>query len=96
MYDEQQGPPQGGRHGSQQGEHAPTEWIGSGDPPHDGPGCDAETGSGGAQPDEAIPAGALGYVRVDLDPSAEQKINALRLLRSVPASRPGSPATPTT
>lgn len=39
---------------------------------------------GGSQPDSAMPAGALGFARVDLDPSADQKINAVRLLRRVP------------
>ncbi len=39
---------------------------------------------GGPQPAEAIPDSAIAYARVDLDPSADQKINALRLLRDVP------------
>jgi len=39
---------------------------------------------GGDQPADAIPASAIDYARVDLDPSADQKINAVRLLRSVP------------
>ena len=39
---------------------------------------------GGPQPDEAIPDSAIAYMRVDLDPSADQKINAVRLLRDVP------------
>jgi len=100
------------------GEQAPTEWIGSDQPPADGHGATAAAGGsgrsngralllgaivalvalltggavlavqalggGGAQPDEAIPSTALAYARVDLDPSAEQKVNALRLLRRVP------------
>ena len=41
-------------------------------------------GGGGPQPADAIPSSALAYARIDLDPSAEQKINALRLLRRVP------------
>jgi len=39
---------------------------------------------GGQQPAEAVPGSAIAYGRIDLDPSAEQKINALRLLREVP------------
>ena len=41
-------------------------------------------GGGGEQPADVLPASVLGYVRVDLDPSANQKVNAVRLLRSVP------------
>lgn len=41
-------------------------------------------GGGGEQPADVLPASALGYVRIDLDPSANQKVNAVRLLRSVP------------
>ncbi|NYG56215.1 DUF3352 domain-containing protein [Nocardioides perillae] len=41
----------------------------------------------GAQPSEALPADTLGYVSVDLDPSGEQKIEALRMLREFPAFR---------
>lgn len=39
---------------------------------------------GGPQPAEAVPASAVAYLRLDLDPSAAQKVNAFRLLRSVP------------
>ena len=39
---------------------------------------------GGAQPAEAIPANAMAYVRMDLDPSAGQKVNAIRLLNRIP------------
>ena len=39
---------------------------------------------GGAQPAAALPADTIAYARIDLDPSASQKINALRLLRKVP------------
>lgn len=39
---------------------------------------------GGAQPEEALPASTVGYVRIDLDPSAEQKINLLRLANRLP------------
>jgi len=41
-------------------------------------------GGGGPQPSEAIPASAVAYARVDLDPSAGQKIDLLRLLRKFP------------
>jgi hypothetical protein len=39
---------------------------------------------GGPQPAEAIPSSAVAYARMDLDPSAGQKIDLLRLLRKVP------------
>lgn len=41
--------------------------------------------SGGTQPAEAIPANAIGYVSLDLDPSASQKIEAVKTLRKFPA-----------
>ena len=39
---------------------------------------------GGPQPAEAIPSSAIAYARIDLDPSADQKINVVQLLRNVP------------
>lgn len=39
----------------------------------------------GPQPAEALPAGTLGYVAVDLDPSGGQKIEALQTLNKFPA-----------
>ncbi len=39
---------------------------------------------GGSQPAEAIPANAIGYLSIDLDPSASQKIEALSILRKFP------------
>ncbi len=39
----------------------------------------------GAQPAEALPAGTLGYVSIDLDPSGNQKIEAISTLRKFPA-----------
>lgn len=42
---------------------------------------------GGAQPEEALPAGAFGFVKVDLDPPAGQKIDGFRFLRKFPALR---------
>ena len=40
---------------------------------------------GGAQPAEALPAGTLAYMTVDLDPSGAQKIEALRMIEKFPA-----------
>ncbi|MDN5855094.1 MAG: DUF3352 domain-containing protein, partial [Actinomycetia bacterium] len=40
---------------------------------------------GGPQPAEAVPSDAMAYVRLDLDPSAEQKLNAMSLLDKFPA-----------
>lgn len=39
---------------------------------------------GGAQPHDVLPASTQVYVRVDLDPSASQKVDLFRLLRKVP------------
>jgi hypothetical protein len=39
---------------------------------------------GGAQPQDVLPASALAYGRVDLDPSAAQKVELLRLLQKLP------------
>lgn len=39
----------------------------------------------GAAPASAVPATAVGYVSLDLDPSASQKIEALRMLKKFPA-----------
>jgi hypothetical protein len=39
---------------------------------------------GGAQPDEMVPSSALAIVSVDLDPSAGQKVDALRFARKFP------------
>ena len=38
----------------------------------------------GDQPAEAMPGSAVAYMRIDLDPSAGQKVDLLRLLRKVP------------
>ena len=40
---------------------------------------------GGPQPAAALPGNAIAYFRIDLDPSASQKIKALRLLHKFPA-----------
>ncbi len=39
---------------------------------------------GGPQPAEALPSSTLGYVSIDLDPSASQKIEALKMLKKFP------------
>lgn len=41
--------------------------------------------SGGSQPAEAVPADALAYAAVDLDPSATQKLEAMRIIGKFPA-----------
>lgn len=38
----------------------------------------------GAQPAEALPASTLGYVSIDLDPSGDQKIEAVKMLKKFP------------
>lgn len=44
----------------------------------------ATLSGGGAQPHDVLPANALAYGRIDLDPSAGQKIEVLRLLQKFP------------
>jgi Protein of unknown function (DUF3352) len=39
----------------------------------------------GTQPHDVLPGNAVGYFRIDLDPSAPQKIEAIRFLRTFPA-----------
>ena len=41
--------------------------------------------SQGAQPAEALPDSTLGYASIDLDPSGEQKIEAIKILKKFPA-----------
>jgi Protein of unknown function (DUF3352) len=43
--------------------------------------------AGGDQPAAVLPGNSLGYVRVDLNPSAGQKVAALRFLRKFPSVR---------
>ena len=45
----------------------------------------AQLMAGGDDPSSAVPGIAVGYVAVDLDPSASQKIEALRMLKKFPA-----------
>lgn len=40
---------------------------------------------GGAQPEDALPAGAFAFAEIDLDPPAGQKLDAFRFLRQFPA-----------
>jgi hypothetical protein len=40
---------------------------------------------GGTQPHDVLPANAIGYFRIDVNPSAPQKIDAVRFLRTFPA-----------
>jgi hypothetical protein len=47
---------------------------------------------GGTQPEGVLPAGAFAFAKVDLDPSAGQKINAIRFARKFPALRDKVPA----
>lgn len=44
-------------------------------------------GGGGAQPDEVVPATAVAFAAVDLDPSSSQKVDALRFARKFPGAR---------
>lgn len=44
-------------------------------------------GGGGATPEEVIPASAFAFVKVDLDPSAGQKVGALRFARKFPDAK---------
>jgi len=39
---------------------------------------------GGTQPEQVTPAAAIGFAKVDLDPSAGQKLSALRFMRKFP------------
>src|SRR5689334_5001292 len=47
----------------------------------------SKLGGGGAQPDEAVPASAVAFFGVDLDPSSGQKLDALRFARKFPDAR---------
>lgn len=47
----------------------------------------AALGGGGAQPEVSVPSSAIALVRVDLDPSSGQKVNALRFARKFPDVR---------
>jgi Protein of unknown function (DUF3352) len=47
----------------------------------------ASLSGGGAQPEDALPAGAVAFAKVDLDPAASQKVDAIRFLRKFPSLR---------
>lgn len=40
---------------------------------------------GGPQPEDVVPADAIAFAKIDLDPSSGQKISAVRLMRKFPA-----------
>ena len=44
-------------------------------------------GGGGPQPESALPSTTVAFVKVDLDPSAGQKVDAVRFLRAFPQAR---------
>jgi hypothetical protein len=47
----------------------------------------ASLSGGGTQPEGALPAGAIAFAKVDLDPAAGQKVDAIRFLRKFPSLR---------
>lgn len=47
----------------------------------------AKLSGGGAQPADVIPGDAIGYIRIDIDPSAGQKVAAVRFLSKLPAAK---------
>jgi hypothetical protein len=47
----------------------------------------AALSGGGTQPEGALPAGAIAFAKVDLDPAAGQKVDAIRFLRKFPSLR---------
>jgi hypothetical protein len=47
----------------------------------------AKLSGGGAQPADVIPGDALAYIRLDIDPSAGQKIAAVRFLNKIPGAK---------
>ncbi|NHC45634.1 hypothetical protein [Motilibacter aurantiacus] len=47
--------------------------------------------AGGPQPEAVLPAGAIAYAKVDLDPTAAQKIAAMRLARKADMLRSAAP-----
>ena len=44
----------------------------------------SKLGGGGPQPEEALPAETIGYVKVDMDPSADQKVDMIRIANKFP------------
>ena len=51
----------------------------------------AALGGGGSQPEDVLPRDALGFVKIDLDPSAGQKLAAYQIARKFPSSGAKSP-----
>ena len=47
----------------------------------------AQAGGGGAGPESVMPANTLAFAKVDLDPSAGQKLDAIRFIRKFPAAQ---------
>jgi hypothetical protein len=45
-----------------------------------------QVSGGGAQPESVMPATAIAFAKVDLDPSAGQKLDAIRFVRKFPAA----------
>ena len=43
-----------------------------------------QVGGGGAQPESVLPANTFAFAKVDLDPSAGQKVDAIRFIRKFP------------
>ena len=43
---------------------------------------------GGTQPEEVLPASTVAFAKIDLDPSASQKLDALQLMGKFPDARP--------
>jgi hypothetical protein len=46
-----------------------------------------QVGGGGAQPESVMPASAMAFVKVDLDPSGGQKLDAIRFARKFPKAK---------
>ena len=46
-----------------------------------------QVGGGGAQPESALPATTIAFAKIDLDPSAGQKLDGIRFIRKFPATR---------
>jgi hypothetical protein len=46
-----------------------------------------QVGGGGAQPESALPASTIAFAKIDLDPSAGQKLDGIRFIRKFPDAR---------
>ncbi len=47
----------------------------------------SQVSGGGAQPETVLPASTVAFAKVDLDPSASQKLDAIRFVRKFPTAR---------